>query len=232
MQFAQKKPAVGLLIFDLDGTLIDSRTDLVLSVNATLEYLCRPQLHDETICSYVGEGAPTLIRRAIGAGYTEEEAARGLDFFLRYYRKHKLDNTRLYPGVPETLERLANGHGSKRRILAVLTNKPEYVSWEILEELDLNRLFRVVYGGNSFPTKKPDPLGAHRILRDTGVAAGAAMMVGDSDVDIQTGINAGTWTCGVTYGIGTLELESNPPDLLVHSLPELAAALDSHKSSA
>ena len=225
MKFAEAKPSIQLLVFDLDGTLIDSKLDLALSVNATLQHLGREPLDDETIFSYVGQGAPTLIRRVAGEEASEEEIARGLEFFLGYYREHKLDHTELYPGVRKTLELLADGAGPSPRVLAVLTNKPERVSREILKELGVIHLFRFVYGGNTFETKKPDPLGVHQLLGKTGVASRAAMIVGDSDVDILTGANAGVWSCGVTYGFGTLQLDRNPPDLLIHSLPELAAAL-------
>lgn len=229
MDFAEAKPSIQLLIFDLDGTLIDSKMDLAMSVNATLRYLGRRPLDDETIFSYVGQGAPALIQRVVGGKASLAEMASGLEFFLEYYREHKLDHTHLYPGVRETLERLADGRGGRPRILTVFTNKPERVSREILEGLELLHLFRFVYGGNSFETKKPDPLGIHQILQQTGVEARAAMIVGDSDVDILTGSNAGIWTCGVTYGFGTLQLETNPPHLLIHSLPELAAALETVK---
>ncbi len=226
MNFSEAKPSIRLLIFDLDGTLIDSKTDLALSVNATLRFLGRRPVQDETISSYVGQGAPALIGRAIGEGVRPEEIERGLLFFLDYYRRHKLDHTGLYPGTLETLERLTDGRARERRTLAVLTNKPVRVSREILAELNLMRFFRFVYGGNSFDSKKPDPAGVLSLLEDTGSPPAAAMMVGDSDVDIQTGLNAGVWTCGVTYGFGTLNLETNPPDLLVHSLPALAKAIE------
>ena len=226
MDISQAKSLNRLLIFDLDGTLIDSQTDLALSVNATLGYIGQPALEDEAIFSYVGQGVEALIRRALGKAIPEAEVARGLRFFLRYYWDHQLAHTTLYPGGREAVARLANGSGSKGRLLAVLTNKPENVSHDILEELDLLGYFRIVYGGNSFETKKPDPTGVYSILQETGVTPQAAMIVGDSDVDIQAGRNAGVWTFGVTYGFGNLELESNPPHLVVHSLPELADLLD------
>ena len=229
MNFAQAKPRIRLLIFDLDGTLIDSKSDLALSVNATLRHLGRPPLEDETIYSYVGQGAEALIARAVGDGITRQEMERGLRYFISYYGQHKLDNTTLYPGVRGSLERLANGStGNERidRILAVLTNKPVYPSQGIIDGLGLGHLFRFVYGGNSFASKKPDPAGVHALLRDTGVAPREAMIVGDSDVDIVTGARAGIWTCGVTYGFGTLQADSNPPDLVVDSMAELADALE------
>jgi phosphoglycolate phosphatase len=230
MRFIENKPSIQLLIFDLDGTLIDSKLDLSLSVNATLRHLGRPPLDEPTIFSYVGQGAPTLIRRVVGDAADSGEIARGLEFFLGYYREHKLDNTRLYPGARETLERLAlpgNGRGNSHpRSFAVLTNKPERVSREILEGLGLGEMFRYIYGGNTFETKKPDPLGLRTLLKNMQVESRAAMIVGDSDVDIQTGVSAGVWTCGVTYGFGNLQIAANSPDLVIHSLPELAVALE------
>src|SRR5262249_30361694 len=119
--------AVRALIFDLDGTLIDSKLDLILSVNAMLRELGRAELPEQTISGYIGRGAPQLVAQALGAGTPEEERARGLEFFLRYYEEHKMDNTRLYPGVAEALFRLSH------MPMAVLTNKPVRVSVRILE---------------------------------------------------------------------------------------------------
>ena len=232
MTFPEARPRIRLLIFDLDGTLIDSKTDLARSVNATLRHLERPPLDDQTIYSYVGQGAEALIARAVGDGVTRHEMQVGLRYFIHYYWMHKLDHTTLYPGVRESLERMANSRaGSARvnpmiRVMAVLTNKPVYPSQGIIDDLGLGPMFHSVYGGNSFHSKKPDPVGVHELLRETGVAPREAMIVGDSDVDIETGVRAGVWTCGVTYGFGTLEMESNPPDLVVDSLTELADALD------
>src|SRR5262249_11788878 len=157
--------AVRLLIFDLDGTLIDSKLDLILSVNATLRELGREELPEERISGYIGRGAPQLVAQALGGTASEEECQRGLEFFLRYYEEHKMDNTRLYAGVAEALYRLSH------LPMAVLTNKPARVSVRILEALGLGRKFRAVYGGNSFETKKPDPLGANTILRELGAEA-------------------------------------------------------------
>ena len=232
MKFLQTKPAIRLLIFDLDGTLIDSKADLANSVNATLHYLGRKPLKDETIFSYVGQGAPALIRRTLGEGVRTSEVARGLEFFLDYYSQHKLDNTFLYPGVREDLPKLAAGRGSSARVLAVLSNKPVYPSRQIVQGLGLASLFRFIYGGNSFDSKKPDPAGLNSILDDTSIPPSATMMIGDSDVDIQTGVNAGVWTCGVTYGFGTLNIETNPPDIVVDNFSQLTEILEEVDSTA
>ena len=211
---------VRCLIFDLDGTLIDSKLDLALSVNATLEHMGRPPLPHETIYRYVGNGAQMLIQRALGREATPQEAESGLAYFLAYYREHMLDNTVPYPGVREGLELLVD------RPMAVLTNKPVRFSNWILEGLGLSRYFRYVYGGNSFEKKKPDPIGVEVLLRDLQLAPRETMMVGDSDVDVRTARNSGIWACGVSYGLGTEGMQAAPPDLMVDSLIELESHLN------
>jgi phosphoglycolate phosphatase len=215
-----KFAGVRALVFDLDGTLIDSKLDLALSIDATLQYLGRASLPHETIYSYVGNGAAVLVRRALGDSVTDAEAEEGHRFFLAFYREHMLDNTITYPGVREALEMLGD------RPMAVLTNKPVRFSKRILEGLGITKYFRYVYGGNSFETKKPDPEGMKVILRDLAVAPRAAMLVGDSDVDVRTARNAGTWACGVSYGLGFESMRAHPPDLMLDNLAELPVRLN------
>jgi len=210
---------VRALMFDLDGTLIDSKLDLALSVNAALAQMGREPLSHERIYGYVGQGAPHLIARALGPGAGEEDCRRGLETFLAYYRLHKLDNTVPYPGVREALAALQG------MPMAVLSNKPVRPSQQILEGLGLAAYFRMVYGGNSFDKKKPDPMGVEVILRDFGAAPEQVMIVGDSEIDVQTARNAGTFVCGVTYGLGSARLAKFPPDLLLDNLQELPARL-------
>jgi phosphoglycolate phosphatase len=212
---------VRALIFDLDGTLIDSKLDLALAVNATLAELGRNPLPHEQIFSYVGQGAPSLISRALGPGASEQDCMLGLEFFIKYYSAHKLDNTVLYPGVLETLDALSG------MPMAVYTNKPVRVSRSIVEELGVAGHFRFVYGGNSFERKKPDPMGVDAILLEFGAAPAQTMIVGDSEVDVQTARNSGTWVCGVTYGFGSHRFAEYPPDLLVDNLTELLPHLSS-----
>jgi phosphoglycolate phosphatase len=218
-----KLAPVRALIFDLDGTLIDSEKDLVLSVNAMLRQLGRAELAEETISGYIGQGAPVLIARALGNGaagaVTDEEQKRALQFFLGYYEEHKMDNTRAYPGVAEALAEL-RGYP-----MAVLTNKPHRISRRILEALGLAGYFRAIYGGNSFETKKPDPLGAQTILHEFGVAPGEALLIGDSEIDVQTARNAGTLAAVVTYGFGVYDRTAHPADVYLDSLTALIPML-------
>jgi phosphoglycolate phosphatase len=207
------------LIFDLDGTLIDSKNDLIQSVNAMLRELGRGELAAETISGYIGHGAPKLVARTLGEGCTEEEKQRALEFFLKHYEMHKLDTTRAYPGVPETLEDL------RSLPMAVLTNKPVRISVRILEGLGLARYFKAIYGGNSFDTKKPDPLGAQTIIREMMGVASETMMVGDSDVDVQTARNAGTMAAVVNYGFGVHDNRTCPADIYLETFQELATLL-------
>jgi len=218
--------SVKLVIFDLDGTLIDSRLDLVHSVNAALRHIGRPELPDDVIASYVGDGAPILIERALGADDRDEALIRGgLEYFLAYYREHKLDHTTVYPGIPEALEAIQNSANGVARKLAVLSNKPVNPSRAIVEALGLGRFFSHVYGGNSFPSKKPDPEGARKLLEESQVRPEQAAIVGDSHVDVETGRNAGLYTIGVTYGFAPHTLEAESPDVLVDSPRELEEIL-------
>jgi phosphoglycolate phosphatase len=215
--------AIKLVIFDLDGTLIDSRLDLVHSVNAALRHIGRPELPDDVIASYVGDGAPILIQRALGGEQVDEAIVRqGLQFFLSYYREHKLDHTTVYTGVQEALGNIQLGSNGTRRQLAVLSNKPVGPSRAIVEALGLGPFFAQIYGGNSFATKKPDPEGAYKLLEETGVRPEEAAIVGDSHVDVETGQNAGLWTVGVSYGFAPHTLRANPPDVLADLPRELA----------
>jgi phosphoglycolate phosphatase len=207
--------AIRALIFDLDGTLIDSKRDLIRSVNAMLAEMGRETLHEDTISGYIGHGAPQLVGRALGNGVSEAERERALKFFLGYYEDHKMDSTCAYPGVAEALEELSGFS------MAVLTNKPVRVSVRILEGLGLAKYFRAVYGGNSFETKKPDPLGARKILVGFGASPDEAMLIGDSEVDVQTARNAGTLAAAVNYGFGTHDRTAYPADVYLDQLTDL-----------
>jgi len=216
--------AIQLVIFDLDGTLTDSRLDLVHSVNAALRHIGRPELPEDVIASYVGDGAPVLIQRALGGEQVDEATVRrGLDFFLKYYREHKLDHTTVYEGITEALAAIQNSGNGTPRKMAVLSNKPVVPSRAIVKALGLGPFFSQIYGGNSFATKKPDPEGAQKLLEEYGVAPHHAAIIGDSHVDIATGRNAGMATIGVTYGFAPHTLQDKLPDVLVDHPGELAS---------
>lgn len=212
---AKFRGTVKALLFDLDGTLIDSKQDLVLAVNATLRELGRAELPADLVASYVGSGAPVLIQRALGGSPDSEEFQRALQFFLAYYEQHKLDFTRAYPGVQEALQQLRDIP------MVVLTNKPVNISVRILEGLSLAPFFQAVYGGNSFPTKKPDPLGANTILAQLSVAPQETVMVGDSEVDVQTARNAGMISVIVNFGFGIHNRAAYPADVYLDRMQDL-----------
>jgi phosphoglycolate phosphatase len=210
-----------LLIFDLDGTLIDSRQDIINSVNSTLRYFGRPGLPAEIITAYVGDGPSMLIHRAFDEAADQRLLREASEFFLADYSIHKLDNTRAFPGVAEILAAAEAPQNGMNRHLTVLSNKPVDLAESILDGLGLGEHFDSVYGGNSFPTQKPDPLGALTILKETGVPPELSLIIGDSRNDVLTGRKAGIWTCGVTYGFAPATLRRAEPDLLVHSTLEL-----------
>jgi phosphoglycolate phosphatase len=216
-----KNGSVRAFVFDLDGTLIDSKMDLVHSVNAMLRETRRPEQSTELVASYIGHGAPQLIASVLGPAASKEQRCEALTVFLRHYGEQKLNLTGPYPGVVEGLRGLT-GYP-----MAVLTNKPTKLSVEILEGLGLAQFFRAIYGGDSFEKKKPDPSGALAIVQALGVAAAEAAMVGDSDVDIQTARNAGMVAIGVKYGFGRHDAKSFPADLYVDHLIELVSLVAS-----
>jgi phosphoglycolate phosphatase len=220
-------PQSHLLIFDLDGTLIDSKRDLADSVNATLIWMNREPLPIEVVSSYVGNGAPVLIQRAL-PGLSEEEHADALQYFLDYYREHMLDYTVLYPGVREALDRL---HMADVK-MAILTNKPVRFSIRLIEGLQLGRHFFKIYGGNSFHEKKPNPIGIETLLQETGADRDRTVMIGDSAVDVLTARNARVRACGVSWGFQPETFQQASPDFLIDDMRTLAEMiLDEKRAS-
>jgi phosphoglycolate phosphatase len=216
-----------LLVFDLDGTLIDSRIDLCNSVNATLTYLGRSTLPEAVIASYIGDGASMLIRRALGdpSGDIQDEdyLTAALNYFLDYYRIHKLDFTYVYAGVIASLEAIRAAHPALS--MAVLTNKPVHPSRDICAHFGFDRFFFQNYGGNSFHTKKPDPHGLLTLIAEanaldpaaTPITPAQTIMIGDSDVDILTARNCAAQSIGCTFGLAPLTLAAAQPNALAHA---------------
>lgn len=215
---------IKLIIFDLDGTLVDSEYDLAASINAMLRQYGRNELPLETIKTYIGDGAPMLVRRALGDPDDQAFVQEALFYFLSYYREHKLDSTYAYDGIADALQQVTNCNGTPRK-MAVLTNKPVIPARDILKGLGLAAHFFEIYGGNSFATKKPDPLGALTLIGEAGVAPDESVIVGDSEVDILTARNAGMWSVGVNYGFAPHSLERVHPDLLLDTPAELGRVL-------
>jgi len=220
-----------LLVFDLDGTLIDSAQDLCNSVNATLSRFGREPLADEKIAGFIGNGAMILVRRSFAAagGMADEELlTQAHKYFLDYYREHKLDYTYAYDGVLEALAALKQLHdekGGPARAMAVLTNKPVRPARDICAALGLAPYFLNIYGGNSFATKKPDPEGLQTLMREAGAQPDETVVIGDSQVDVETARNGGAWCIGCTFGLAPESLSANRPDVIVDSPADWPAAL-------
>jgi phosphoglycolate phosphatase len=209
---------VSLLIFDLDGTLVDSKLDIAQALNATLAKMGLAPLPLEVVAAYVGNGAPVLVRKALGPEFADADVARALEFFLTYYHEHLLDHTYLYPGVREGLDRLRQAASVS---MGVLTNKPIRSTIAIVNGLSLGDHFFRLYGGDSFPTKKPNPEGLLALLAERGEVREQAVMVGDSYVDVRTARNAGVRACGVSWGFQPETFTGDPPDILIDRMDQL-----------
>ncbi len=212
------------LLFDLDGTLIDSKADIAVSINLMLNELGQAPLPLETVLGFVGEGVRLLVGRALQASLEREpdetEIERALEVYFRHYREHLLDQTRLYPEVEETLAALS--HLPK----AIVTNKPYDFTLTILKRLNLLSHFAVVLGGDSLPERKPAPLPLLEAARRCEVVPDECLMIGDSRFDILAGRAAGMKTCGYVAGFrGKAELVAAGADLLIERFGELPQIL-------
>jgi phosphoglycolate phosphatase len=221
-----------LLVFDLDGTLIDSAQDLCNSVNATLAHFGLQHLEDTQIAGFIGDGALMLVRRALAhepsAPASEEFLQAAYAFFLDYYRAHKLDYTYAYEGVLESLAALKALHNLPLT-MAVLTNKPVRPARDICAALGMAPYFMSIYGGNSFNTKKPNPEGLLTVMAEAGAKPDETVLIGDSHVDVKTARNGGAWVIGCTFGLSPETLAANQPDILVDSPVDWTAALNPAK---
>jgi phosphoglycolate phosphatase len=210
-----------LFLFDLDGTLIDSKADITCALNLVLARMKLPQLQESLVADFVGEGIQKLIERSLcaatglepGGGMVQE----GMVLFREEYDVHLLDRTRLFPYVREGLDRLPWAR------FAVVSNKPERFSRRILEGLGIGNRFCVISGGDSTPKRKPDPESLYMAMDSCKATASETAMVGDSPVDIQAGKAAGVTTCGVLGGFRPKEeLEAAGCDLIIRNLLELS----------
>jgi phosphoglycolate phosphatase len=193
---------MSLIVFDLDGTLVDSRLDLAESTNEVLASYGAPALPVDRVAMMVGEGARVLVSRALAAAGLNPAEPEALDRFLDIYGRRLLVHTKPYEGIPQALAAL--GAASP---LAVLTNKPGAPTRRILDAFDLARHFPHVIGGDSALGRKPDPAGLHALIAQHGVSAESTWLVGDSMIDVETARRAGTRMCVVLYGFGQLRGE-------------------------
>ena len=223
-----------LLVFDLDGTLIDSSVDLCNAVNATLKEFHRPILPASIITSYIGDGAAALVRGALShtASFPadEETLRRATSYFLSYYRVHMLDETYVYEGVIEALQKI-RAH-EPNLLMAVLTNKPAGPSRAICDHFGLDRFFFRNYGGDSFDTKKPHPLGLRTLIQEATIqlrlinpdaaqlTSAEVVMIGDSDVDMVTARVCLCRSLGCTYGLAREKVLAAKPEMLAHAPSE------------
>jgi phosphoglycolate phosphatase len=191
-----------LVVFDLDGTLVDSRQDIVDSANALLGDFDVAPLPEPVVVAMVGEGARTLVARVLAAAGVTADVERALARFIELYDARLTDHTRPYPGVVDTLEALDG-----RTPMAVLTNKPKRLSDRLLDQLEMRRHFVEVVGGDGVHGRKPEPAGLTALMRAAGASAAETLMVGDSWVDVETARRAGARVCFATWGFGAL-----PPD--------------------
>lgn len=206
---------IDLIIFDLDGTLIDSLDDLTNATNHMLLSLGRSAVTRDQVRGYVGQGARRLVEKALPAA-TADEIERGLVLFLAYNEKHIVDQTSLYPGARETLTALREAGLT----LAVVSNKNVALCTKVLTTLGADGFFACVIGADSLAERKPAPQPLLKVLRDLGVPPERAIMVGDSINDIAAGQAAGMATIGCTFGYGDLA-EIEDADFMIDSLPEL-----------
>src|SRR3954447_25620172 len=212
----------GGLVFDLDGTLIDSRRDITTAVNRMRADLELPAIPLEAVVTMVGEGARLLVERALGPGFSPEQVDEALERYLGFYWDVCLEQTHPYPGIGEMLVRLR-----ERYPLALLSNKGEAFSRKILDGLGLTSFFREILGGDSLPTRKPDPAGPIILAGRLGVPVERLLLVGDTCVDAETAHNAGCAFALVEWGFPRPEkLEGVQADLRVKTAAELAAALE------
>lgn len=204
-----------LILYDLDGTLVDTRRDIINGVRYALETLQGPELTDDEIKDCVGTGLHALIRQVFR---TEDEklADRGAKLYREHYKKHMLDHTRLYPGAREFLEHF------KDRKQAVITNKPNPFSSQILEALGVAHYFIAIIAGDNGLPFKPDPAAIHHLLEATNATDEEAIFVGDSPIDIQAARNAGVEVVTLSHGFASeAVLREAKPDYIARDFPEL-----------
>ncbi len=206
--------SIRLLIFDLDGTLVNTLADITASVNFVLQKMGRQPVPSDTVRQYVGDGVEMLLARALGGH--DELLADALGVYKVHHSRNLTVHSRLYPSVKETLEHF------KSLTMAVFSNKPAEFIHPLMKDLGIDRYFRTVLGAGAGMPLKPAPDAVLNILSDFGVQREDAVMVGDGTTDVRAGKAAGVMTCAVTYGFRSEEeLRKAGPDYVIHELSEL-----------
>ncbi|MCB9641063.1 MAG: phosphoglycolate phosphatase [Myxococcales bacterium] len=215
---------IQLVIFDLDGTLIDSSDDIVAAMRQLLGEMHLSQLSSEQIMSFVGQGVDWLVRRCLEACgmYGEESVLAAVQRYRALYKSGALKYTHLYTGVRETLERLRLGPWE----LAVCTNKPENIARKVLSGLGISQYFLALLGGDSLSQRKPDAAPLRLLMELLDVEPAETLMVGDSEYDMAAGQAAGVWTCAAAYGFHGIEtLEPYQPHAWLTEFPQILSVL-------
>jgi phosphoglycolate phosphatase len=219
-------PAFRHVVFDLDGTLVDTKDDLAEAVNVSLASLGLPPQDPRTLWGYVGQGARVLIERALGAA-ADPRVEPALRVFMEWYGEHLLDHACLYPGVPELVDALL----AEGVACSVLTNKPSAMSRTIVAGLGLGEACPRLVGGDSLPSKKPDPAGLRHLMAAVGLDEAATLLVGDSEIDVATGRNGGVTVCGVLWGFNGEAVRASRPELLAGTPAEVLTLVRASASS-
>ena len=208
-----------LIVFDLDGTLVETREDLARSVNHALEAEGLPSHPMETVVRFVGDGALKLVQRSIGAGFSDETCQKVLAGFLEHYLGHCTDHAECYPGAIEVLPMLAPAR------LCVLTNKPIEPTLKILDKLSLSSHFESVIGGDGALGRKPNPAAILSLIKESKTTPERTLLVGDTSVDVLTARNCGCKVAGVQFGFRPGDFINYPPDYLLGSFLDLPGLL-------
>lgn len=212
-----KKPIfVKLIMFDLDGTLIDSKDDIIDAINATLKHLGLRKKPKNRIASFIGWGSNSLLEGTLGT-QNRELMKKAIDFYWWHYRRHGLDKTRLYPGTKDVLEHF------KGKTMAIVSNKARAFVVQQLKELGIRKFFKVVIGGDDIKCSKPSPCPVNILLKRFNVRRKDAIIIGDMSVDIETGKAAKIHTCAISSGgIGSKkDLLASGPEIVIRKITDL-----------
>lgn len=204
-----------LIFYDLDGTLVDTRKDIAMAANYMREALGLTPIEEKEVERHVGHGLHHLIQGCLGTK-DEKMVEKGAKFYRRHYEEHMLDHSRVYPGVVDLLEYF------KDRCQAVITNKPNPFSEDLLKALNISAYFKYVMAGNSPYPKKPDPAAIIGVMKETNAISEEVLFIGDSLIDIETARNAGVAVAVLTHGFNDEDtLKSASPDYIFADFPQL-----------